>query len=716
MKFPQIGSMATLVSPRFLPIGAIAILAMTLGQAVAAPPDLPGGPVYIQFNNLEQISTSNAIQTPSGNTEGNWGVFNVSTIQSGAVATPNKDISGGTPVFFDDGPGGTQGQVHGIFWGLQKLPDSECPQSPTAVLTLCGTSGYMDLYYSEPGSDTISSSDLSGDFSPANRTADNQAGKFTTGTFLARLRFSSGIVDGNTSINLRGTFDSSTLTGSGDADSFANVVDVNGDGTIDDADGVWAAKLNSNWFIVQDGPDAQAAGLTPETRDVRFSTFTNGLAKWNATGTDGSLVVGLRSNDPARAYTATDLIVQKTPDLTDQVVFKPGDTAYFQIKVTNVGATVASNVVLNDDLPTDNDTLSWAEAPDLAACSIDASQHLHCDVGDLAAGASFTVRIEATVPLVPTVVTASLAGTDFDAEDGNLLLDNSEIPSGVGAPSSDTEDWESFTTSIDCATKTGCALDLPSGSTDNSYTQGAKEDDQNPSTDFGSIPPSKDDLARWYYTEEFKNDDAYLYLAWIRNNQLGTATIDFELNQSSDVAANGVNPVRTEGDVLIVYDFLGGRVDEIGMLRWLTAAGGHTAAECEANNSLPCWGNKIELLASGLAVGAVNFYDNGTNKPGDDGYSVYDPIVGETIEKERFGEAAINLTQGLGGQPEDCETFAQAFVKSRASGSSFTSELKDFIAPVPVQISTCKTINNTALGSADNASVTSDQGAFYIVK
>jgi uncharacterized surface anchored protein len=58
-----------------------------------------------------------------------------------------------------------------------------------------------------------------------------------------------------------------------------------------------------------------------------------------------------------------------------------------------------------------------------------------------------------------------------------------------------------------------------------------------------------------------------------------------------------------------------------------------------------------------------------------------------------FGEAGINLT-GLGiFQPDVCEHFGAATLKSRSSGNSFTSELKDFVGPVPINISNCGTVN-----------------------
>lgn len=283
-------------------IAAIAATVLAAGSALAAPIALKPGPVYVQFNNLEQAGLINTAgfatvdlgklngvsQTlTSGQNEFNWGVFNVSTIQAGAVSTDHEDISGGTPFFTDTASGG---QVHGIFYGFQL----NCA-NPVGCTKLKG--GYIDLYWTDNSASNITAADLNGDYSFSNRTGFNTASKFTDGVLLARLGYQAGAIDGDTTTTVTSSLDPLNFSGVGLADGFASVMDVNGDGTIDAGDGLWATGLNSDWFYTD--PDGDGArGEAGETRDLRFSTFYQNQNKWD----NGPFVQGLRSNDPARAF------------------------------------------------------------------------------------------------------------------------------------------------------------------------------------------------------------------------------------------------------------------------------------------------------------------------------------------------------------------------------------------------------------------------------
>jgi hypothetical protein len=71
--------------------------------------------------------------------------------------------------------------------------------------------------------------------------------------------------------------------------------------------------------------------------------------------------------------------------------------------------------------------------------------------------------------------------------------------------------------------------------------------------------------------------------------------------------------------------------------------------------------------------------------------TVTDPVppnAPRSLPALTFGETALNLT-GLGVfAPGTCKAFGSVFLKSRSS-ASFTAEVKDFVAPVPVNISNC---------------------------
>ena len=289
---------------------AVAAAAMGVAGAGMAAPFVPdSGPIYFQFNNLEQLSLTNAIDTSGFTggplTEGNWGVFNLSSIQEGGVTIPHKDIAGGPVVWSDDGPGGSTGQIHGIFYGINNtsvtVVPPVLPSFPGSTI-VTGTGGWMDVYWTEAGSDTITTSDLNGGFDDSDRTDYNKAGKFTDGTLLVRLAFAPGIIDGDATTTVLGDF-TGTDIGSGSADFFADVVDMNSDGVIDALDGLWAPLMDQDWFFVDtdgNGVDGEAG----ERRDLRFSNKTDSLPSWGVPGggTDGTNIIGLRSNDPGRVF------------------------------------------------------------------------------------------------------------------------------------------------------------------------------------------------------------------------------------------------------------------------------------------------------------------------------------------------------------------------------------------------------------------------------
>lgn len=296
--------------------------------------------------------------------------------------------------------------------------------------------------------------------------------------------------------------------------------------------------------------------------------------------------------------------------------------------------------------------------------------------------------------LALTILTASAFAVLFVAASSGTLSGGSTFESGDGNLAVDTaglHDWNSPVEAISCGTVIpgggdNCGLDLvkgdPNASSDNSFGQGSKNDTPSPTVVSGQIPPSKDDLSRFYVNQEKAGGNDYLYLAWERSNLLGSAHVDFEFNQSQTLSTNGVTPVRTAGDLLIDFDFSGSGNPVLVRHSWITTG---SAADCEANNALPCWNKAVPLGANAeSAVNSVPVVD--TNPPGNPR-----TLDGNTKNgiNSTFGEAGINLTDSGVFTPGVCQHFGSAYLKSRSSGNSFTSELKDFIAPIPVNISNC---------------------------
>jgi len=270
---------------------------MVSASAFAAPIPLPDGPIYFQYNNVEQFSLSNSINNwgagagynlPAGlpATEGLWGVAQMSVMFNGTVLPPpGSDIASSGSTFFTINQNGGN-QVTAIFYGLT----TAVAGNPTALL-----GGYMDLWWSDadPGLNVsaITLAELNG------RTSQNTIANFadpTTQTFLARFQFSPGIACDTAGLNCDYTDIANLQPGTADgvAKSYLDVVTSAG--------GAWASQLDTNYFTLdQNGHEWTSHGLT--AKDLRLDTnfSANGASQWSIAGTD---IVGLRTNDPGRMF------------------------------------------------------------------------------------------------------------------------------------------------------------------------------------------------------------------------------------------------------------------------------------------------------------------------------------------------------------------------------------------------------------------------------
>lgn len=327
-----------------------------------------------------------------------------------------------------------------------------------------------------------------------------------------------------------------------------------------------------------------------------------------------------------------------------------------------------------------------------------------------------------------TLVTAALFAVFFVASSGAVLTGSSfDTSNGALTPSSTSlHDWnpqnkpDSTTNplgpiqSISCppldngnggiGAGTNCGVDWVNSGSDNSFTQGTKEDSTNVAISTGSIPPNKDDLSRFYINTEKTASSLFLYLAWERSNLLGSAHMDFEFNQnpvgitSSTTGSATLN--RTAGDLLIDFDFGGSGPVELYLHRWLTHVN-DPSTECQSVSSgsdVSCWSVGENITNLGEAEASVNstpVRDYNAPVPSS-GYNTLDgstKTTGQgTTVSSTFGEAGINLTALNIFPANQCFHLGDAWLKSRSSGSSFNSDMKDFIAPIPINISNCGTV------------------------
>jgi hypothetical protein len=264
----------------FLAVFTTAVL--TGATVMAAPIELPVGPLFVQYTNNEQFSLTNSIHSTDATTgavtsEGNWGILQISSIVKGTTQNPpGSDIQGGgASVFSGGGPGGPQ--ITGIFYGTTI-------NSPTGS---SATGGKIDLYWRDVGT-ANTGVDLAAGFDPSRRLNQRTYTGYAEPLnpafiFLAQLVYGPGC-DSNPTHNVCTGVAPGTADGTAKSYQSVNLA----------AGGVWASLLDTNFFTL----DANGQPLVPAQDFRTDSNFTiNGASAWNGDGD----IIGLRSNDPVRA-------------------------------------------------------------------------------------------------------------------------------------------------------------------------------------------------------------------------------------------------------------------------------------------------------------------------------------------------------------------------------------------------------------------------------
>ncbi|HVW35304.1 MAG TPA: hypothetical protein VHL53_22415, partial [Acidimicrobiia bacterium] len=219
--------------------------------------------------------------------------------------------------------------------------------------------------------------------------------------------------------------------------------------------------------------------------------------------------------------------------------------------------------------------------------------------------------------------------------------------------------------------------------TPDTFAGGVKEDTDCPAPGGGGAPDKADITTAWVADANGKVggvDHNFLYLAWARPSNEGTATIDFELN-SGTVHCSATSPFlkRVAGqDLLFTYDFQGGSTIGISVRTWTTNHGGE-------------WSDPTTLPASEAEA----------------------QISGDQL----FGELVVDMSAAGFFTPGVCKDFSSAMAKSRSSSSSFTNQVKDLILPFPIEVTNCGNlkVTKTVAGpgtSGDSFGFTVDCGSY----
>jgi hypothetical protein len=221
---------------------------------------------------------------------------------------------------------------------------------------------------------------------------------------------------------------------------------------------------------------------------------------------------------------------------------------------------------------------------------------------------------------------------------------------------------------------------------DTAFTAGSKENlpgqwDLTTEQD-GVDPPKANILDAWSAVDQ-GGADTFVYLAFARGGPGitragGTTDLIFELNHDSRLWKNSNNatiPCRRTGDVLVSYQAQGNDVDVV-LERWVTSQTDLETGCATSGHLAPLTGLTPNVDVQGAVNGpAITNYLQG--------------FYGGSIPIERFGEAALNLSQILeDALGNECFSFASIWMHSRSSTAD-ESNMQDYVAPHELTARSC---------------------------
>ena len=178
--------------------------------------------------------------------------------------------------------------------------------------------------------------------------------------------------------------------------------------------------------------------------------------------------------------------------------------------------------------------------------------------------------------------------------------------------------------------------------------------------------------------------DTFLYLAFTRESDEsvlgrsgGTTFVTFELNRDDQLWNNDQAdiPCRRTGDIQVAYEVQGNDMTVV-LRRWTTTAT-DASTGCATNGRFDDFS---DFTPNEDVQGAVNAAPIASHLPG-----AYEG----TVPAQRFGEAALNLTEVLQeGFKDECLAFASVWMYSRSSNEP-DSNMQDYIAPRALSVRTC---------------------------